>query len=293
MDIYQYQQYFYNVKSKIEQALRLQLKLEEKSQALLMVLDNLDDLNKIEPNLRELRDLRKRKLRILDICDKGLQDAKENFTQYERQIKSSEGLSTQIKIKIPLLISAEDYESQILWALHTVFSGINLQIKYASDVSIELKNIVNEEYTIIDNMLRRIQLGAFDFPEYRKLLDRLSWLRNAEKDLIEGIKKRNNPDKMSRIFFRMKDLQKRIQVIAEKHPVKQILVDALRKHPMLATIQAVWAPMPDFTIGSGFVAYYFGVVYLPAFLALCYIAEWSPSWIAILIEINKYKKSKK
>lgn len=293
MDVYHYQQYFSIVKSKIEQALRLQLKLEEKSQALLMVLSNLDDLNKIEPNLQELRNLLKRKLRILDICNKGLQDAKDNFTQYERLIKSSEGLSTQIKIKIPLLISAEDYESQFLWALHTAFSGINLQIKYASDVSAELNSIVNEEYTLIDTMLRRIQLGAFDFPEYRKFLDRLSLLRNAENDLINGIKKRNNPDKMSRIFIRMEDLQKRIQVIAEKYPVKQILVDALRKHPTLATVQAVWAPMPDFTVGSGFVAYNFGVVYLPAFLALCCIAEWSPSWIALLIEIYKYKKSKK
>ncbi len=293
MDIHQYQQYFYNVKLKIEQALRLQLKLEERSQALLMVLGNLDDPNKIEPNLQELKDLRKKKLRILDICDKGLQDAKDNFVQYERQIKSTEGLSTQIKIKIPLLISAEDYESQILWALHTAFSGINLQIKYASDVSIELKNIVNEEYAIIDNMLRRIQLGAFDFPEYRKLLDRLSWLRNAEKDLIEGIKKRNNPDKMSIIFFRMEDMQKRIQVIAEKYPVKQILLDALKKHPRLAAIQAVWAPIPDVSIGSGYIAYQFGAAYLPVFIIICYIVEWSPSWIALLIEINKYRKSKR
>lgn len=294
MDLNGYFQYFSKAKSKIEQALRLQLKIEERSQPILMVLGNLDDPRKIEPNLLQLQDLLKRKLRILGICNNGLQDAKENFAQFERQITAREGIATKIKIRVPLMIANDDYETQILLALHSAFSEINLQIKYAGDVSVELNAIVNEEYLIINATVRRIQLGAFDLPEYRKFLDRMLWLRDAEKDIINGIKKRNNPNKMSRIFFRMEDLQKNLQKVAEKYPAKQILVDALRKHPRLAAIQPIWASMPDFSVGSPFVAYYFGPVYLLPFLVICYAWEWLfiPS-IAIGIEINKYRKSKR
>ena len=293
MELSQYKQYFYRVKLKIEQALRLQSKLEERSQALLMVLPNLDDTRKIEPNLRDLSDIHKRKLRILSICNLGLQDATKNLAQFERQINASENVATKIKIRIPLLIKYGDYETQILLALHRAFSGINLQINYANYVSAELNAVINEEYSLIDSMLKRIQLGAFDFPEYKKFLDRLSWLHNAEKDIINGIKKRNNHDSISSIFIRMEDCQNRLQEIASKYPIKRVLLDTVRKHPRIAAFQAAWAYVPDVSIGSGYVIYNFGFVYMPVFVAICYLIEWSPSLIALGIEINKYRKSRK
>ena len=238
-----------------------------------------------------MQEISKRKLRIIEICGRGLQDAQRVFEQFEDEIKRNQSFAARIKSKIPLLVKKDDYEAQLGGIENLMFSELKWQIDYASNNSAKLRDIVQQQYWLINQLIKQIQ-SAFDIDEYNKFFENFLSLREEERRLLDGIKKANSPERLNKTFSRIKEFLDRITSIAEKNAVTRVLMNALKKHPRLATIQAIWAPMPDFSVGSPFVAYYFGVLYLPPFLVFCYFLEWSPSLIALAIEATKEASKK-
>lgn len=291
MNLNEYHAYILKVQEKIEQVLRLQLKLEERTQALILVLQNLNDPFKIIKNAISLQEICKRKLRIIEICERGLQDAQSVFERFENEIISHQSFATRIKSKISLLVKKDDYEIQLARIESLAFSELKWQIDYASYNSAKLRDLVHQQYELVNQIIKQIQ-SVFDIDEYNKFFETFLSLREKERELFDGIKKTNSQERFNKIFSRIKEFLGRINSVAEKSAVTRVLLNSLKKHPRLAVIQAIWAPMPDFTIGSPFVAYYFGIIYLPPFLAICYVLEWSPSLIALTIETIKDARKK-
>ena len=291
MNAQEYYSYILKVQEKVKQVLRLQLKLEERIQSFMLVLRNLEEPNKIIKNLESLQNLYKRKLKIIEICERGLQDARIIFEQFENEVKRSQSFATRLKSKVPILAKKDDYEAQLGIIESSAFSESKWQIDYASNNSTQLKEITHQQYELINRLIEQIQ-SAFDIDEYNKFFENFLYLREKEKALLEGIKKTNSPERFNKVFSKIKEFLDIINSAAEKNAVTRVLMNALKKHPRLATIQAIWAPMPDFSMGSPFIAYYFGVIYLPPFLAICYVLEWSPSLIALAIETTKEARKK-
>ena len=284
MDLKEYSDYLLKVKEKIEQVLRLQQKLEERSQALILVLRNLNEPSKIIENLESLQNIYKKKLKIVGICEKGLQDAANVFELIEKEIHDRQSFFGNIKSKFPILISKDDYESQLFAIISSLFSELEWQIAYANKSSSKIKNFVSKQDELINQTLNQIRSGAFDINKYNLFIEEFSSLRDKERKLIEGIKKEGNPKRIQNVFAKARESIMRVGVTAK---------EALRGHPRLLAAQAVIISIPDVSIGSGPVAYYLGIAYLPAFIGICYFIEWLPTLIALGIEINKYRESKR
>lgn len=147
----EYVNYLAQVKGKIEQVLRIQLKLEQKIESLITSLRNPQSTNQVISDLTLLEKSYKRRLRIIEICENGVDNVSSVLKKFEGEYNILYSPWTRMKAKIGIY-PGSDVESSTFLVLHTAFSELRWQIGYANSNSRELKRLTSQQLNVINEL---------------------------------------------------------------------------------------------------------------------------------------------
>jgi len=287
MSLQQFRDNFLLIQQKTLQALRLQQKLEKRIPPILNILKNSNKTEELLEKLITIKNIYARKLRIIEICERGLRNAWRIFEAYNKEFGKIEGVFIHVKSKLPFLIAEGDERTLIAREINVIFSEVKWQVDYAVTFSSELKNCVDKQFNLINQALLIVQNPSFQIETYKEIYLELSKQRKKELELIEELRNKNM---LGSIKLKIEKSTQNMDKIAQKNQVTKKMWTAVRKYPKLTIAQVILPWFPDVTVGVPYVVAEYGLVYVPAFTALCYLVEWSPSLIALAIEMRKRSK---
>ncbi|MBI2659495.1 hypothetical protein HYX05_05350 [Candidatus Woesearchaeota archaeon] len=290
MDTGGYYNKFYDIQLKSIQVLRIKKKLEERREAILLVLHNLDNYGKILTNLNLLEQIYKREERVLTYCEKGLDNAKKILDEVEDMTNDSQGLKTRIQMWLPF--THKGYSIPILQLLRLVFGELRRQIYYILENFNNIKQLIQLQHGYVVKIRNVVVNGdVIGNISETKEFELLEARHNDELEIIKKIEKNPHQRKIEKLIQDIKESWAKMNQIINKNPHTRKLLEKVKPYPKLASIQSILAVSPTGPAGAAVGYYFFGAALSSVFYGLGWVLAFTPSYIALYLEYRKSKIS--
>jgi len=268
------------IQEKIFQALRIKNKIEERKQFYFHQLDIKTDQRDLMTILVSLDSLYEKERKVISICINGLENTEIFVKEINESIKPKTILS-RIKLKLfkfKLLLSRKEskYTSkrdldELPVLIRKMFSLIMKNLHNLSEGLAIIKSNTDSQRALVKLLLLKTEEGKINEVVNDADFKKIIALNNSKLLLIEALKKKI---KYGKFWY-----------------LSNYAVSLIKKHPYLASWQAVNIPAPE-TVVTTSIALATGLnpLFLPLLVACCYFVEWSPTLITIAIERKEIMK---